>query len=211
VQTSGIAFDDDDFSEEMIRKRPRDQARYILAKPMYDLAGARFYYRDADPQLLSSAVEAVTGRTLAAIATERLFTPTRITDCFWEANVGGTSFGPFGLFLRPQDLLKLGQLVFQRGRWGTQQLVPTAWIDLATAAHTGTPYAPASYGCYWWVVPELAAATAWGHGGQFVFVVPAQQLVVVKTSLPSSDDDVVGTMLERFLPVARRIVAAIRQ
>lgn len=206
---SGILFDNDDFTTEIVRNRPHDQARYILSKALYNSPGAEFYYRDADPQLLSSAVERVTGRTLEAIATERLFGPLGITDYFWEANVDGTSFGPFGLFLRPRDLLKIGQLALQDGEWEGQQIVPQEWIVQSTAAQTQTPQVNADYGYYWWVVPELDAFTASGHGGQFVFVVPADALVIVMTSLPSSDGDVVGTTLDRFLPLVRKILGAI--
>jgi CubicO group peptidase (beta-lactamase class C family) len=205
---SGILFDNDNFTTEMIRQRHTDQARYILAKPLYNAPGVEFYYRDADPQLLSSAVEAVTGRSLAAIAAERLFGPLGITDHVWEANVDGSSFGPFGLFLKPRDLLKIGQLALQNGQWEGEHLVPADWIALATDVHTSTTYPDLFYGYYWWIVPELDTYSAWGRGGQFVLVVPADQLVILMTSLPSADDDV-GTMLPRFLPIARRVVGAI--
>jgi CubicO group peptidase (beta-lactamase class C family) len=207
---SGIAFDNDDFSLEMLVGRPGDPVRHILAKPLYDDPGARFDYRDADPQLLSSAVERETGRTLERLAREHLFGPLGITDYFWEADPAGTTLGPYALFLRPRDMAKIGQLVLQGGTWNGTQVVPSEWIRLSTSAQSSTNRGVhLSYGYYWWVLPELDAFTASGHGGNFIFVAPKEELVVVMTSLPHASDEV-GTTLERFLPLARGIRTAIR-
>jgi CubicO group peptidase (beta-lactamase class C family) len=205
---SGVAFANGDFSEEMLMDRPRDQARRILAKPLHALPGEQFDYRDADPQLLASAVERVTGRQVAQIAAERLFGPLGISDWYWEANADGTTIGGAALFLRPRDLAKLGQLVLQEGTWNGAELVPPAWLRAATAEQSTTTDPATPYGYYWWLVPELGAYTAWGHGGNFIFIASAQRLVIVMTSLPSADDDNVGTVLSEFIPLARLIVSA---
>lgn len=206
---SGIGFDNDDFTTEMLMDRPRNQARYILHKPLVSVPGSIFYYRDADAQLISSAFEAVTGQSLLEVASGSLFAALGIEDFFWEANVDGTSLGAIALFLRPRDLAKLGQLALQRGRWGGAQVVPEDWIDASTTVQSTTDDPEFDYGYYWWIVPELDAFTAWGHGGQFIFVVPSFELVVALTSLPSVDDDSFGTTLPRFLPLARKIIASI--
>lgn len=205
---SGIDFPNEDFSREMLMDRRRNQARRILAKPLYALPGEAFDYRDADPQLLASAVERVTGSQLDEIASERLFEPLGIKDWYWERNVDGTTLGAVSVFLRPRDLAKLGQLALQEGEWNGVQLLPQTWVQEATAIHSETTYEDTPYGYYWWVVPELDAYTAWGHGGNFIFVVPARQLVIVMTSFPYADDDDVGTTLEEFIPLTRLITDA---
>jgi CubicO group peptidase (beta-lactamase class C family) len=207
---SGIAFDNHDFAIEMLIDRPKDQVRYMLAKPMYAQPGDSFYYRDMDAQLLSSAVERVTGRAVAEIAEEGVFRPLGITNYFWESDVEGTTLGAFGLFMCARDLAKIGQLVLQRGRWENRQLVSEEWIDTSSSAQTGSDQAHGhrSYGFYWWVVPELNAFTTWGTGGNFAFVVPDRNLVIVLTSLPSTDDELVGTSLDDFLVLAHLIVGA---
>lgn len=209
---SGLAFDNDDFSIEMLVNRPHDQARYILKKPLYATPGDSFYYRDADPQLLSSAIERVTGQTVEALAREHLFGPMGITDYFWEANVDGTSLGAHALYLRGRDLAKLGELALRHGRMGRCegtrcQLVSEEWMDLSTARQTDSDRPAFPYGFYWWTVPELTAFTAWGHGGNYVLVVPEEEMVIVLTSLPDAGDEV-GTELDEFLPLVRRVIAA---
>ncbi|HSH75872.1 MAG TPA: serine hydrolase, partial [Longimicrobiales bacterium] len=164
----------------------------------------------ADPQLISSAFEEVTGQTLEDVARERLLSPLGIEDFFWEKNVDGTPLGAHALFLRPRDLAKLGLLVLRRGVWEGTRLVSEDWIDQSTSTRTASDSPDFGYGYYWWIVPELDAYAAWGHGGQFIFVVPSQDLVISMTSLPSVDDDTVGTTLSRFLPLARLVSGSIR-
>jgi CubicO group peptidase (beta-lactamase class C family) len=208
TMTSGIALSNDAFAKEILDRRPANPVKVILAKSLSAAPGSRFDYRDADPQLLSSVVERVTGSTLGALAGESLFSPLGITDYAWEANADGSTVGGSSLALRPRDLAKLGQLVLQKGRWQGRQLVPEPWVVESTTAQLPTGEAGIDYGYYWWVVPELRSFTAVGHGGQFVFLTPDLDLVIVMTSFPSSDGETVGTSLEEFLPLARLIVGA---
>jgi hypothetical protein len=207
---SGIAFDNDDWSIEMLINKPADPIQYTLAKPMYAAPGDSFYYRDCDPQLVSSAIERVTGQRLEEIARDNIFTPLGITDYFWEANSEGTTLGPVGLFLKPRDLAKIGKLVIQNGVWEDEQLVSQDWILVSTTSQTGVP-GPENYqyGYYWWVVPEVDGFTARGAGGQFIFILPQYDIVIVMTSMPSTNDDNVGTTLSEFLPIVEKIIASV--
>jgi len=207
---SGILFDNSRWAIEMLIDKPKDQARYALAKPMYAAPGDSFYYRDCDPQLLSSAIERVTGHRVEEIAHDSIFTPLGITDYFWESNIEGTTLGPAGLFLRPRDLAKIGKLVLQQGRWENRQLISHDWILISTNYQTEVPGPEGfRYGYYWWVVPEVSGFTAWGHGGQFIFVLPQYEMVIVMTSMPSTNDDEVGTTLSKFLPIVKKIKEAV--
>lgn len=209
---SGIAFDDEDWSVEMLINKPADPVQYTLAKPMYAAPGDSFYYRDCDAQLVSSAIERVTDQRLEEIARDNIFTPLGITDYFWEANSEGTTLGPVGLFLKPRDLAKIGKLVIQSGLWEDEQLVSNDWILTSTTSQTGVP-GPEDYqyGYYWWVVPEVEGFTAWGHGGQFIFILPQYDILIVMTSMPSTNDDKIGTTLSEFLPIVEKIIASVIQ
>jgi CubicO group peptidase (beta-lactamase class C family) len=206
---SGILFDNDVFSDEMLSKKPKDPVKYILAKPMYAAPGDSFYYRDCDPQLISNVFKRETGRNLEEIARDSIFTPLGITDYVWEKNSDSVTFGPHGLFLKPRDLAKIGKLVLQQGRWENRQLISHDWILISTAFQTMSDQASFQYGYYWWVVPEVNGFTAWGHGGQFIFILPQYEMVIVMTSMPSTNDDKVGTSLSKFMPIVRKIIAAV--
>jgi len=211
TMSSGLKLDNHGFAVELLMRQPRNQDRYLLSLPFYAAPGERFRYRDADPQLLSYAIQARTGRTLEEHAVERLFRPLGIGDYHWENNVDGTTLGAHALWLRPRDLAKLGQLVLDQGVWDGRRIVSAEWISRSTSPQIeigdDDPVTSGfSYGYYWWVVPELEAFTAWGHGGQYVFVVPGARLVVVLTASPDSDNANVGTEIKGFLPLVRAIL-----
>jgi CubicO group peptidase (beta-lactamase class C family) len=113
---SGLDFDNDVFSVEMWVEKPANPIRYILDKPLYATPGTVYYYRDADPQLISYALQALTGRNEESLAAEFLFGPLGIRDYYWDHGEHGESMGAHGLHLRPRDLAKIGQLMLDEWR-----------------------------------------------------------------------------------------------
>ncbi len=202
---SGIAFDNDVFSVEMWVNKPRDPLRYILQKPMYADPGERFYYRDADPQLLGYVMQAALGMHEEQWVRKQIFEPLGITDYYWESGPDGVTMAAHGLHLRPRDFAKLGQLLLEGCAWHGTQLVPQAWCDAATSAHVPPKDTQIQggeqlgYGYYFWVLTGDGAFSTWGHGGQFVLVVPAKQMVLVQVALPDTSGDLNGTSLPDFV------------
>ena len=137
--------------------------------------------------LLGVVLEAAVGRPVPAFADEVLFGPLGIGERVWEDLSTGYVNGGSGIDLRPRDLARLGQLYLQGGWSGTRSVVPTTWIDEVTAPRWSSfgPVGPidnVSYGFLWWMDLDNAAYMAWGFGGQFVYVVPHLELVVVATT-----------------------------
>jgi CubicO group peptidase (beta-lactamase class C family) len=200
TMTSGIWFDNDVFSVEIYVGKPSDPIKYILKKPIYANPGEQFYYRDCDPHLVSYVIQKMTGKTLEKWAKERLFDPLEIRDYYWDSDHTGITMGAHGLHLKPRDMAKIGQMVLENGHWNGIQIVDSTWIATSTqkqieTSHQTEPYVW-DYGFYWWIVPRWQAFTTWGHGGNFIFIVPGKDMVIVMTSMPDVDDDVVGTTLD---------------
>lgn len=204
---SGIGFDNDDFSVEMWVDNPSDPIRYILDKPMYADPGTKFYYRDADPQLVGYSMQALSGRNEESLASEFLFGPLGITNYYWDRGSHGESMAAHGLHLTMRDLGKIGQLMLDGGRWNGAQVVSPEWHALATSVEVATPEIPPfGYGYYWWLVPEAGGYSTWGHGGQYAFVVPSQQLVLLLVGRSDTDGDLLhGGMLNHFVELTRPI------
>jgi CubicO group peptidase (beta-lactamase class C family) len=209
---SGIDFDNDHFSLEMDHDVHGDGIAHVLHKPLLYQPGTTYNYQDCDPHLMSAALQEIVGMTLDRFAQERLFRPIGISKHLWLAHHDGTTYGGYGLYLTPRDMARIGKLVLQSGRWEGRQVIPEGWIRLSTARQTEMDAENArlgfDYGFYWWRVPELAAFTAYGHGGQYIFVAPAQELVIVLTAEPDTDIDTVAITLPQFLVLARTIVDA---
>ncbi|MDH5547567.1 MAG: beta-lactamase family protein [Gammaproteobacteria bacterium] len=210
TMSSGIDFDNSRFTVEFLADKPNDTIRYILNKPMYNTPGAEFYYRDADPHLLSYAIQKRSGQTLAAYAQSKLFTPLNITNYQWLHDHTGITYGAYGIYLTPRDFAKLGQLMLQQGQWNGVQIIPATWVSTSTQKQidktdTNPDTRNFDYGYYWWLIPSLNAYTSWGHGGNFTVVVPDKNLVVVLTSYPYSGHDA-GTVLGELLPLVEILV-----
>jgi CubicO group peptidase (beta-lactamase class C family) len=190
---SGIDIDQDTFTVEAAMRQRRGVTNWILSAPMFAPPGAQYRYTDCTPQLLAAVIHAATGETVETIARSRIFEPLGITDVAWEHDADGNPYGPYGVRLRPRDLAKLGELTLRKGRWGDRTVVPDAWLELATQAHTETNRSAShgiDYGFYFWVPRELGAFSTWGHGGNFSLVLPSHELVVVLTGMPNAGDDI---------------------
>jgi CubicO group peptidase (beta-lactamase class C family) len=202
TMTSGLRFDNDVFSVEIYVDKPSDPVKYILKKPLYATPGEKFHYRDCDPHLMSYVISRLTGKTEEQWAKERLFDPLGITEYYWDSDHTGTTMGAHGLHLKPRDMAKIGQMVLDHGRWNGEQIVDSAWVTVSAQKHVETGYKTEPhvyhYGYYWWILPRWQAFTAWGYGGNFIFVVPEKEMVIVMSSMPDTDDDVVGTNLDKF-------------
>ena len=165
-----------------------------LAGPLRQEPGTSFYYNSMSPQVLSIILTRSTGLTARDYALQRLFGPLGIAEVRWP-EVQGHSLGAFGLELSTRDLAKIGYLLLNQGRWAGRQIVPANWIAEATLPHiraprsqefialTG-PYFVDQYGFYWWIRPDQdpPAYLAQGYGGQFLYVIPGLDLVVVITA-----------------------------
>lgn len=203
TMTSGIQFDNLDFDLEMYTFHHADPLRYILEKPMYAAPGVRFYYRNADPQLISYALQRRTGETERALAERWLFEPLGIADYYWQAGADdGATIAGNGLHLKPRDLAKLGQLLLNHGRWQGESVISQAWLDEMTETQLASDFHDQQghaipYGFYWYVVPS--GFVAWGNGGQYLLVDPARQMVIVQFALPDTaglDGSTVAEFLE---------------
>jgi CubicO group peptidase (beta-lactamase class C family) len=167
-----------------------DWAKALLDLPMVEDPGTSFTYNTAATNAIGQAVENATGMPLADFANANLFYPMQITDAEWARSPTGLPIGGSGLYLRPRDLAKFGQLYLGNGAWQGQQLISADWI-----ANTVVPRVDISswatysnaYGYQWWLgeLPyNYQPVETWvtsGYGGQYLFVVPSLDLVVAFT------------------------------
>ena len=105
--------------------------------------GKTFYYNSLNTYMLSAIVCRVSGESLSSYLERKLFSPLGITDYYWETCPNGIEKGGWGLYIRPEDMAKIGQLVMQKGRWKKRRIISEEWITMAT---TGQAKVPAEFG-----------------------------------------------------------------
>jgi CubicO group peptidase (beta-lactamase class C family) len=180
-----------------------DVAAIIRAAPRRSGPGERFNYSTFDAQVLGWALEAATGKTMAAYASERLWA--RIgaeRDAYYGLSRShprtAISAGAFNATAR--DLARVGQLMSDGGVVGGEQLVPADWVrrsrgtelpHLAVGALGPSGYDHYGYANQWWTLGESCfhAFTGLGVHGQYLFVDPAADVVIVKCSAWATEDD----------------------
>lgn len=112
--------------------------RFLSAGPKGD-PGTEFAYNSLNTYMLSAIVRRISGKSLSDFLRERLFDPMGITDFHWEVCPRGIEKGGWGLYIKPEDLAKLGQLVMDGGLWRGERLLSREYIAAATTAHAKTP------------------------------------------------------------------------
>ncbi|MET0771881.1 MAG: serine hydrolase [Candidatus Limnocylindrales bacterium] len=162
-------------------------ARRILDVPVTHEPGARFMYQTGATYLLAAIATRITGERLLDHLTPRLLAPLGIEGATWEQSPDGIDVGGFGLAMTTEDVAAFGQLLLERGCWNGRQLVPSGWIDTATATHVsnGDPAFPSDwtqgYGFQLWR-GRHGTFRADGAFGQLCVVLPERKTVVVVTA-----------------------------
>jgi CubicO group peptidase (beta-lactamase class C family) len=140
--------------------------------------GTHFCYDSPGMHLLSAILQETTGMTELEFARKYLFEPLGITEAIWESDPQGYTHGWGDLHLKPLDAAKLGYLWLNNGVWEGEQVVPVDWVkDSVTGQHESG--AVENYGYGWWVTKDNYHAM--GRDGQYIYVYPAANVIVVAT------------------------------
>ena len=156
------------------------------------------------PDILSGILSRATGQSALAFATKYVFSTLEIqvthnvvfhskaeqldimmnnnTDG-WVADPQGINTVGWGLFLKPADMAKIGQLYLNGGTWDGKQIVSAEWIAESTREHSRCLlWGNLAYGYFWWIIDGDSYA-AMGDGGNVIYVNTKKQMVVSIASL----------------------------
>jgi CubicO group peptidase (beta-lactamase class C family) len=176
LMKEGLLFSED---FEAWEKR-RNNTQFVLDLPNIQEPDENFRYAAA-PHVVSRILTLATGMNAAEFAEARLFRPLGIRSYEWPVDSTGTAWGSGGLRLTSRDMAKLGYLYLKGGTWEGRRIVSPEWVRESTTNHK--PAGP-PYGYYWWLgtlggCPYYGAV---GFGGQYIFVFPDLDLVLVTTA-----------------------------
>jgi CubicO group peptidase (beta-lactamase class C family) len=168
----------------------KDWIAYSLAQTPVAPPGGRFTYSTGDTHLLAAVLTKAVDMPLCAYAQRHLFDPLGEEIGAWDRDPQGVYFGGNNVALSPKALLKFGKLYLDGGRVEGRQILTPEWIK-----ESWTPRFIRSsfngrhdYGYLWWRADFGGHSTwfAWGYGGQFLFVIPSLDAVVVVTGDPDA-------------------------
>jgi len=173
-----------------------DMAAFTAAHHQEVAPGTRFRYSSGDSTVLAATLKGMVGaEAYQDYPWTALFEPLGITSAVWESDTQGTYVGSSYAYMTARDLARVGLLMQRGGRWQDRQLLPKAWVDFSLTPFIDfKPSAPDEEvpGGQWWLnlafegaakpwpdVPPTAFA-ALGHWGQALYVLPEQDLVIVR-------------------------------
>lgn len=168
-----------------------DLIKQVLDRPMGVTPGRTFRYDNGNTLLLSGILRNVTGSSAREYAEAHLFGPLGITRFEWLEAAENLSHTSTGIALTPLDMGKLGYLFLKGGIWGEEEIISREWVEQST--HNHVPFTQyTSYGYLWWLIAHETGDGripkpndiwyAGGFGGQYIFVVPLSNMVVVMTA-----------------------------
>ncbi|MCG8415598.1 MAG: beta-lactamase family protein, partial [Pseudomonadales bacterium] len=148
--------------------------------------GTFYSYCTAGVVALGGVLDSATGLRTDFFAQRYLFDDLQISNYYWEYMPSGHVDTGGHMHMTPRDMARFGQLYLQRGRWGTQQLISQEWID-RTNGQQVVLNEDWYYGYLWrertFEITDVPVTYFYtqGNGGQFIYVVPALDMIIVFT------------------------------
>ena len=189
-----------DPTHESWEVKDKSWIRFFMEHPVTHKPGTLFCYNSLGTYVLSAIVQKRTGEKLVDYLYPRLFRPLGINNVSWLESHEGINTGGWGLFLKTEDLAKMGLMLLQKGQFNGCQVVPAEWIESASSAQV--PCVPAGmnsddadklrkvaktsdwlqgYGYQMWRC-RYNAFRADGANGQYIIMIPDKNAVVVTTA-----------------------------
>jgi CubicO group peptidase (beta-lactamase class C family) len=204
THTSGLDCDDnnpDSLGNEETMTTQRTQSdwwKYTLDLPQVYDPGTHYAYCSANTNLVGGALTTATHTWLPELFDRSVARPLQFGRYYWNISANGEGYQGGGAFVRPRDLLKIGELWLDGGLWNGKRIVSPEWVALSTrkfieitpattglsAEEFGNSYSLGADGLTWHL-GELRVGDrsykeyqASGNGGQLVIVVPEAELTV---------------------------------
>lgn len=216
-----------DHTYEMQRIAKNDSSmnwvRQFLSYPVEYTPGEVYCYNSAGTYILSAIVQKVTGKKVLDMLNERLFEPLHIENAHWTETNQGINHGGWGLFLKTEDLAKVGQLLLQNGQWYGKQIISAAWIKEMSKKQVDSSPAginsidlqereidPSAddwvqgYGYQMWRCRHNAFR-ADGANGQYIIVLPTQNSVIAITADTKDMQKEINLVWKYILPVLNKL------
>jgi len=183
IKEKVVAFKE---KQELLKGQRQIQA-YLEASESIPPAPREFRYQPADAALIMQIIEAVVPGSAEEFIRKELMGKMGITKYAWQDDTSGLPKSAAGSSFRSRDMLKVGMMIRDLGKWNGEQLIPQAFVERAVSPITvgwGINY----FGYFCWHrtlkhdEKEYPSIELRGAMGQFIFVFPQQDLIVVATA-----------------------------
>ncbi len=181
-------------ASEDLYQGTEDWAKTVLEAPMINPPGTHSYYGSANPFLLGLAVKNSVQKSVSEpvelFMHRNLFAKLGLENYLIQDDISGNVYFAGGMYMRPRDMLKFGQLYLDSGKWNGEQIVSKEWVKESFGKYFKLENTDDKneYGYLWWHNnykkgdEVIEAIEARGAGGQYIILIPKYNLVCVVTS-----------------------------
>lgn len=145
--------------------------------------GKKFEYVSGNTQLLGLVLErSLKEKTITSYLQDKIWTPLEMEyDASWsiDRKKNGLEKTFCCLNARARDFAKIGRLYKNKGNWNGKQIVSQKWVEESTKLDTSEGSAN-FYQYQWWLPIPNEDFMAEGILGQFVYVNPSKDLIIVR-------------------------------
>jgi len=190
MMASGLRFDDDTIllAQDDNLTYALDNLRHLALTEteVVEQPGVTFLYNNYNPLLLGMILERATGKSVTAYLQEKIWDPIGMEyDGSWSLDSEESGFEKMesGINARPVDFAKFGRLYLNGGNWSGIQVIPAEWVAVSTQDNGLIQDAPIYYGYMWWgekCNPDSQDFLAVGNYGQYIYISPAKNLIIVR-------------------------------
>lgn len=170
--------------------------KLIFELEILDKPGQKFKYLSGTTQLLAFILQKACGKTVSEYASEKLWKPIGAEhDALWYLDRANGMEKAYCCFTsNARDLAKIGQLVLDSGRFNGKQIVSENYISLLSQPDTfltdDKNQAVDYYSLHWWIINYNGIKITYARGilGQYIFVIPQKNAVVVRLGHKRDDN-----------------------
>ncbi|WP_286911992.1 serine hydrolase domain-containing protein [Flavobacterium sp. UBA4197] len=182
---SGLNWDEHYYSPFSIVTRAyfdSDLKKVILGLKVTEQPGKKFVYLSGATELLAMVIEKATGEYLSDYVSKNFWQPMGAeNDALWQLDhePDGIEKAFCCIASNARDFARFGKLYKQHGKWNGKQILDSTFVAKSiTPRFTDAP----EYGYGWWLHTYLGKKMYYmrGHLGQFVIVVPEDNLIIVR-------------------------------
>ena len=189
-----------------------DWVAQFLTYPVVYEPGTHFCYNTIGTYMLSAIITKVTGEKMVDYLQPRLWEPLGIETPYWKECPMGINFGGWGLYIKTEDMAKLGQTLLDGGKWKGQQVIPAEWVAEASKAQIDnrpenfdpdndpSPDWHQGY-CYQMWRCRHNGFRADGAYGQYIIVLPDKDAVIAMTANVQNMQTELNLVWDFLLPV----------
>lgn len=171
-----------------------DMAEFTYKKALKTSPNSEWVYNSGATNIVSYLIRKKFANDAEYFAFPRheLFNPLGMRSAIFETDAAGNFAGSSYVYASIRDYVRFGLLYLNKGNWLGNQILPVGWTDYAAHPANGSK---GKYGSFFWLnqsgdypdVPKDLFMCR-GHDGQYIYIIPSLQLVVVRTGFSKKND-----------------------